>query len=158
MQFLSRSGSAVLTERSALSLSWSVYQDLSTALAISSNLTDCQSRSLNVKLVLDLEYLATFLARVPRLQLYHSSLAHSEFHGLIHLEGLEALREVFRQNETPKREVIERLSRETNLPEKKIYTWFCNQRQTLHKAFTFKRKPQTKFSTHRFLQLRQEQT
>ena len=94
MPFFTRSGSAVLTERSVLSLSWSVYQDLSTALAISSNLTDCQSRSLNVKLVLDLEYLATFLARVPRLQLYHSSLAHSEFHGLIHLEGLEALREV----------------------------------------------------------------
>ena len=91
---MSRSGSAVLTERSALSLSWSVYQDLSTALAISSNLTDCQSRSLNVKLVLDLEYLANFLARVPRLQLYQETVAHAEFHGLIHLAGLDQLRAV----------------------------------------------------------------
>ena len=84
----------MLTGRSALSLSWPVYQNISTALSISSSLTDSQSRSLNVKLVLDLEYLATFLARVPRLQLYHSSVGHSEFHGLIQLAGLDRLREV----------------------------------------------------------------
>ena len=82
----------MLTDRSALSLSWSVYQNVSTALAISSGLTDC--RSLNLKLVLDLEFLATFLARVPRLQLYHGTGGHSEFHGLIHLAGLDQLRAV----------------------------------------------------------------
>ena len=84
----------MLTGRSALSLSWPVYQNISTALSISSSLTDSQSRKLNVKLVLDLEYLTTFLARVPRLQLYHSTGATSEFHGLIHLAGLDTLREV----------------------------------------------------------------
>ena len=84
----------MLTDRSALSLSWPVYQDVSTALAISSNLTDSQSRSLNVKLVLDLEYLASFLARVPRLQLYQATGGHTEFHGLIHLAGLDQLRAV----------------------------------------------------------------
>ena len=81
-----------MTGRSALSLSWPVYQNISTALSISSSPTDSQSRRLNVKLVLDLEYLATFLARVPRLQLYHSTGATSEFHGLIHLAGLDTLK------------------------------------------------------------------
>ena len=84
----------MLTDRSALSLSWPVYQNVSTALAISSSLTDCQSRTLNVKLVLDLEYLATFLARVPRLELYQGPGGHTEFHGLIHLAGLDQLRAV----------------------------------------------------------------
>ena len=44
--------------------------------------------------VLDLEYLATFLARVPRLELYQGPGGHTEFHGLIHLAGLDQLRAV----------------------------------------------------------------
>ena len=44
--------------------------------------------------MLDLEYLANFLARVPRLQLYQETVAHAEFHGLIHLAGLDQLRAV----------------------------------------------------------------
>ena len=92
VRIICRSGSAVLTDRSALSLSWPVYQNVSTALAVSSSLTDCQS--LNVKLVLDLEYLATFLARVPRLELYQGPGSQTEFPGLIHLAGLDQLRAV----------------------------------------------------------------
>lgn len=103
----------MLTHRSPLSLSWPVYQDVSTALAISSNLAESESKvrsksartvltvcvyqDIDLKLRLDLEYLATFLARLPRLQLHHTSLgqaALTEFYGLIHLTGLSQLREL----------------------------------------------------------------
>ena len=57
----------------------------------------CVYQDIDLKLSLDLEYLATFLARLPRLQLHHTSLgqaALTEFYGLIHLTGLTQLREL----------------------------------------------------------------
>ena len=88
---ISRSGSLVLTSRRPLSLSWPVYQDVSSAL------TESLTKNIDVKVTLDLEYLSTFLARLPRLSLYHSRLSQpdrTEFYGLIHLSGLGQLREL----------------------------------------------------------------
>ena len=89
---LRKSGSAVLTNNSALSLTWTVYQNISKALAMfSNNSLDSgpgERTDMDMKLVLDLEYLSTFLARVPSLRLLHTSRGRERGHeGLIHLSG-----------------------------------------------------------------------
>lgn len=93
---LRRSGSAVLTNNSALSLTWTVYQNISKALAIFSNNSLDQGSEeradMDMKLILDIEYLSTFLARVPSLRLIHTLRSREKGHeGLIHLSGLTHL-------------------------------------------------------------------
>ena len=46
-----------------------------------------------MKLILDLEYLSSFLARVPRLHIFHSSVEQSGLTSF-HLMGLNQLREL----------------------------------------------------------------
>jgi len=87
---LRKVGSRVLTNSCALSLSWPVYYQISTALSLFASHTSDQAKYLDCKLILDLEYLKSFLSRVPRLRLYHSS--SQEFSGLIYLAGLIHLR------------------------------------------------------------------
>jgi len=87
---LRRVGSRVLTNSSALSLSWPVYHQISTALSLFASHTTEQAKYLDCKLILDLEYLKSFLSRVPSLKLYHTS--SQEFSGLIYLAGLIHLR------------------------------------------------------------------
>jgi len=87
---LRRVGSRVLTNSSALSLSWPVYHQISTALSLFASHTSEQAKYLDCKLILDLEYLKSFLSRVPSLKLYHTS--SQEFSGLIYLAGLIHLR------------------------------------------------------------------
>jgi len=87
---LRKSGSKVLSNSSSLSLSWPVYHQISTALSFFASHASDQGKYLDCKLVLDLEYLKSFLSRVPSLKLYHSN-SH-EFCGLICLGGLIHLR------------------------------------------------------------------
>jgi len=87
---LRRVGSRVLTNSSALSLSWPVYHQISTALSLFASHTSEQAKYLDCKLILDLEYLKSFLSRVPSLKLYHTSC--QEFSGFINLAGLVHLR------------------------------------------------------------------
>jgi len=87
---LRRVGSRVLTNSSALSLSWPVYHQISTALSLFASHTTEQAKYLDCKLILDLEYLKSFLSRVPSLKLYHTSCL--EFSGFINLAGLLHLR------------------------------------------------------------------
>lgn len=87
---LRRVGSRVLTNSSALSLSWPVYHQISTALSLFASHTSEQAKYLDCKLILDLEYLKSFLSRVPSLKLYHTSC--QQFSGFIYLAGLLHLR------------------------------------------------------------------
>eukprot|EP00092_Neocalanus_flemingeri_P010449 GFUD01011260.1.p1 GENE.GFUD01011260.1~~GFUD01011260.1.p1 ORF type:complete len:1434 (+),score=529.61 GFUD01011260.1:103-4404(+) len=87
---LRKVGSRVLTNSCALSLSWPVYHQIATALSLFASHTTEQSKYLDCKLILDLEYLKSFLSRVPSLRLYHTS--NQEFSGLIYLAGLIHLR------------------------------------------------------------------
>ena len=103
-----RSGSQVLTNDSALSLTWTVYQNVSTALAIYNNKSEEKQKVMFVlftsfiiwfeyvqefdcKLMLDLEYLTSFLSRVPTLQLTNVSGGHHVSDKLIHVSGLAHL-------------------------------------------------------------------
>ena len=93
---LRRSGSAVLTNNSALSLTWTSYQNISKALAMFSNNSldpgPGERTDMDMKLILDIEYLSTFLARVPSLRLLHTERGRERGHeGLIHLSSLTHL-------------------------------------------------------------------
>ena len=81
---LRRSGSAVLTNNRALSLTWTGYQNISKALAMFSNNSldpgPGERTDMDMKLILDLEYLSTFLARVPSLRLLHTERGRERGH------------------------------------------------------------------------------
>ena len=89
---LLRSGSGVLTNSSPLSLSWTVFEQVSRGLAVFSNCghqTD-ELQQLDCKLILDLEFLSSFLGRVPSLKLSgHGN--HGGGGGLVHLAALAQL-------------------------------------------------------------------
>ena len=89
---LLRSGSGVLTNSSPLSLSWTVFEQVSRGLAVFSNCghqTD-EVQQLDCKLILDLEFLSSFLGRVPSLKLSGHG-QHGGGGGLVHLAALAQL-------------------------------------------------------------------